>query len=88
MVDHAARIWRLWQGGHQEAAAKAYATLLPETNTMRSLEHLIAYGKRIFGLRTGLATHDRAPCDRPTVFGLACAERHAAALGSFRLQSC
>ena len=51
--------------------------------TMQSLEHLIAYGKRIFGLRTGLATHDRAPCDRPTVFGLACAERHAAALGSF-----
>ena len=89
MVDHAARIWRLWQGGHQEAAAKAYATLLPEiVFTMRSLEHLIAYGKRIFGLRTGLAAHDRAPCDRPTPFGLACAERHAAALGSFRLQPC
>ena len=40
----------------------AYAALLPEiVFAMRSLEHLIAYGKRIFGLRAGLAAHDRAP---------------------------
>ena len=89
MVDHAARIWRLRQTGRQEDAARAYAALLPEiVFAMRSLEHLIAYGKRIFGLRTGLAAHDRAPCERPTPFGVACAACHAAALGAFGPQPC
>ena len=89
MVDHAARIWRLWQGGRQEEAEAAYAALLPEiVFAMRSLEHLVVYGKRIFGLRAGLAAHDRSPCDRPTPFGVACAERHAAALGPFGIQPC
>lgn len=89
MVDHAVRVWRLWQGGQQEDAERAYAALLPEiVFVMRSLEQLIAYGKRIFGLRAGLTAHDRAPCDRPTPFGLACAARHAATLGPFGPQPC
>ena len=50
---------------------------------MRSLEHLIAYGKRIFAARAGLAAHDRAPCEPVTAFGLACVERYAAMLGPF-----
>ena len=37
---------------------------------MQSLEHLICYGKRIFGARAGITIHDRAPALRPTEFGL------------------
>jgi 4-hydroxy-tetrahydrodipicolinate synthase len=89
MVDHAVRIWRLWHGGRRHDAAVAYAALLPEiVFAMRSLEHLLAYGKRIFAMRAGLAAHDRAPCEATTPFGLATAERHAAALGPFGRQPC
>jgi 2-keto-3-deoxy-L-arabinonate dehydratase len=89
MVDHATRIWRLWQGGDASGAEAAYALLLPEiVFVMRSLEHLIVYGKRIFALRAGLAAHDRAPRDPVTPFGLECAARHAAALGPFGRQPC
>ena len=89
MVDHAARIWRLWRDGREAAAEAAYAALLPEiVFTMRSLEHLIAYGKRIFAARVGLAVHDRAPADRPSAFGLACVERYAAMLGPFGARPC
>src|SRR4051795_10057732 len=89
MGDRATRVWRLWQGGDASGAEAAYALLLPEiVFVMRSLEHLIVYGKRIFALRTGLAAHDRAPCETLTPFGLECAARYAAALGPFGLQSC
>jgi 2-keto-3-deoxy-L-arabinonate dehydratase len=44
---------------------------------MQSLEHLICYGKRIFGRRAGIPIHDRAPALRPTAFGLSLAERWA-----------
>jgi 2-keto-3-deoxy-L-arabinonate dehydratase len=89
MVDHATRIWRLWQGGDASGAEAAYALLLPEiVFVMRSLEHLIAYGKRIFALRAGLAAHDRAPCEPLTPFGLECAVRYAEVLGPFGLRSC
>jgi 4-hydroxy-tetrahydrodipicolinate synthase len=89
IVDHAVRIWRRWQRGDTTGAEADYASLLPEiVFVMRSIEHLIAYGKRVFCLRAGLPVHDRAPCDRPTSFGLACADRYAAALGRFGLQPC
>ena len=72
MVDHATRIWRLWHGETTSGAEAAYALLLPEiVFVMRSLEHLIAYGKRIFALRAGLAAHDRAPREPVTPFGSA-----------------
>lgn len=84
IVDHAVRIWRLWQAGDVVAAEAHYRRILPEiVFVMRGLEHLIAYGKRIFGLRAGLAVHDRAPCEPVTPFGTASAERYAALLGPF-----
>ena len=89
MVDHAVRVWRLWRQGDAAGAEATYARILPEiVFVMRSLEHLIAYGKRIFALRAGLAAHDRAPCEPTTAFGLACAARHAEALGPFGPQPC
>lgn len=50
---------------------------------MRGLEHLVAYGKRIFAARAGLVVHDRSPAEAPTPFGLATATRYAQALGPF-----
>lgn len=65
------RCWQAWQAGDRAAAEVAYAAFLPAaTFGMQSLEHLICYGKRIFGQRAGIAVHDRAPAMRPTDFGL------------------
>jgi len=48
---------------------------------MQSLETLHCYGKRIMARRLGLKrVYDRAPGQRPSDFGLACAERHAGQL--------
>ena len=67
-----------WRAGDEAGAEAAYAAFLPAaTFGMQSLEHLAAYGKRIFGLRAGIAIHDRAPALRPTEAGLAFARRWA-----------
>ena len=50
---------------------------------MRSVEHLVVYGKRVMGHRAGLAVHDRAPSTPVHPFGLAAAERYAATLGRY-----
>lgn len=85
LVDHAVAIWRLWGAGDRDAAEARYRLVLPEiVFAMRAgVEHLVAYGKRVFGLRAGLPIHDRAPAEPVTPFGLAAAGRHAAALGPF-----
>jgi 4-hydroxy-tetrahydrodipicolinate synthase len=84
IVDHAVRIWRSWQAGDADAAEAHYRRVLPAiTFAMRGLEHLIVYGKRIFGRRAGLPALDRAPSEPVTAFGLACVERYAAQLGPF-----
>ncbi|MGD9509660.1 MAG: dihydrodipicolinate synthase family protein [Geminicoccaceae bacterium] len=89
MVDHAVRIWRYWQSGDEAAAEAAYAAVLPEiVFAMRSLEHLVTYGKRIFARRAGLAAGDRAPGQAATEFGLACVERYAAVLGPYGAATC
>ncbi|MFV0472760.1 MAG: dihydrodipicolinate synthase family protein [Pikeienuella sp.] len=77
----AARIFDLWAAGRIEEAEALYAGVLPAaTFVMQSLEHLITYGKRIFGANAGIEIHDRAPCLAPTPFGLETAARWAAAL--------
>ena len=48
---------------------------------MQSIEALLSYGKRVMGLRTEIAIHDRAPALHPTDFGLACVAEHARRLG-------
>lgn len=73
-----AACWRAWAAGHEEGAEAAYADLLPGALFgMASLEHLACYGKRVFGLRAGIAIHDRAPALRPTEAGLRLAARWA-----------
>ena len=74
------RCWRAWQTGDMARAEAEYAAFLPAALFgMQSLEHLICYGKRIFGLRAGLAIHDRAPAMRPSDFGLTVARNWAKA---------
>jgi 4-hydroxy-tetrahydrodipicolinate synthase len=71
---------RAWVAGDVAAAERAYEDFLPGALfAMQSVEHLICYGKRIFGLRAGIAVHDRAPAMRPSAAGLAMA-RHRAGL--------
>lgn len=72
------RCWRAWASGDIAVAETEYAAFLPAALFgMQSLEHLICYGKRIFGLRAGIPVHDRAPAMRPTPFGLSLAARWA-----------
>ncbi len=81
VAPRAARIWALWQAGDHAAAERLYATSLPGiVFAMQSLEHLITYGKRMFGLNAGLPIHDRAPCLAPTPAGLKMAMHWAAVL--------
>jgi 2-keto-3-deoxy-L-arabinonate dehydratase len=72
------RCWRAWAAGDIAQAEADYAAFLPAALFgMQSLEHLVCYGKRIFGHRAGIAIHDRAPAMRPTAFGLSLAEHWA-----------
>lgn len=84
IVDHALRIQRLWQAGDTAGAEAAYAQALPAiTFVMQSIEHLICYGKRLFGARAGLTIHDRAPALRPLGADLATTAQLATHLGRF-----
>ncbi len=66
--------YRAWASGEIDLALSEYERLLPAASfSMQSLEHLICYGKRIFGARSGIAICDRSPALRPTEFGLATA---------------
>ena len=84
IVDWAVRINDAWKAGDLATAEAIYVEALPAiVFSMRSLEHLIAYGKRLFGKRADMNVYDRAPAVRPTPFGLACVENYAARLGRF-----
>ena len=73
------RCWHAWGAGDLAKAEAEYAAFLPAALFgMQSLEHLICYGKRIFGDRAGIPVHDRAPAMRPTAFGLSLARNWAA----------
>lgn len=83
-IDHAVRAYEFFMDGWTLHAEDAYRTLLPGVVfTMQGLENLLCYGKRLFGMRAGLAIEDRAPALRPTAEGLAMTRRHAEALGDF-----
>jgi 4-hydroxy-tetrahydrodipicolinate synthase len=70
--------WRAWAEADEAAAEAAYAAFLPAALFgMQSLEHLVCYGKRVWGLRAGVPIHDRAPALRPSDFGLRLARRWA-----------
>ncbi len=83
-VDHAVRAMAAFAAGDRAQARTLHAAAAPSISfVMQSIETLICYGKRLFAARAGLTVHDRAPALRHTPFGLACVERHAAALGPF-----
>jgi 4-hydroxy-tetrahydrodipicolinate synthase len=75
---------RLHDGGHREQALALHRDILPAISfIMRSLEHLICYGKRIFACRAGLEVFDRAPALRPEARDLGEMKRLLAPLGPF-----
>lgn len=86
--DVQVRIYERMRTGRPEDEAEAerlYRQILPLiVFLMQSIEHFLCYGKRITARRLGLGpVHDRPPAQRPTPFGLASAERHAAHLGPY-----
>ncbi len=82
IIDHAVVAYDRFRTGDTDGAEAAYARLLPAASfAMQSIEALLCYGKRVMGLRAGIAIHDRAPALRPTDFGLACAAEHVRRLG-------
>ncbi len=70
--------WHAWEESAVERAEAAYGAFLPAALFgMQSLEHLVTYGKRVWGLRAGVPIHDRAPALRPTEFGLSLVKQWA-----------
>jgi len=87
MVDHAVRTYALWRDGISKEAEANYQAALPAIEfVMRSIEHLLTYGKRLFGLRADIAIHDRAPCLRFTAAEMEQLERLAKDAGPFKRQ--
>ena len=84
LVDYAVRVMALWDGGDRDGALALHEATLPAIgHVMRSIEHLICYGKRLYALRAGLQVHDRAPSMRPDAAGMAETAGLAQALGPF-----
>jgi 4-hydroxy-tetrahydrodipicolinate synthase len=78
-------IYEAMTAGTADAEAEAerlYRGILPLiVFLMSSIDTFVCYGKRITARRLGITeVYDRAPCQRPTEFGLLMAERLAAAL--------
>lgn len=72
LVDYGVRVMQLHDAGAHDAARALHAEVLPAIGfAMRSLEHLVCYGKRLFAQRAGLEVFDRAPALRPEVAELA-----------------
>jgi len=87
MVDHAVRTYALWKDGKTKEAEANYQAALPAIKfVMRSIEHLLTYGKRLFGFRAGIDIHDRAPCLRFTAAEMEQLERLAKDAGPFKRQ--
>lgn len=84
-VDHSCLVHDYWLRGEFEVAESAYQYALPAiVFSMQSLDHLICYGKRLFGFRSGISIHDREPALAPSPFGISLARRWAQHLGEFR----
>lgn len=84
LFDLQARCFNSIAAGDEEAAEALYTRALPAmVFAMQSIDHLVCYGKRIAAQRLGInAVYDRSPGLAPTPFGIECAHRHAARLGS------
>jgi 2-keto-3-deoxy-L-arabinonate dehydratase len=84
LVDYSAEVMRLYELGDHQAAQKLYEKILPIIAfVMKSIEHLICYGKRLFGRRAGLQVFDRAPALQPDPLLVAQLDELCATLGTF-----
>ncbi|MCX7298786.1 MAG: dihydrodipicolinate synthase family protein [Rhodobacterales bacterium] len=84
LVDYGVRVMDLYDAGDRAGAQALHDQCLPAIGfIMRSIEHLICYGKRLFALRAGLETFDRAPALRPVAAELAALERLARSADPF-----
>jgi 4-hydroxy-tetrahydrodipicolinate synthase len=84
VADLSARVMRLYDQGRREEALALHHEVLPAiTFIMRSLEHLVCYGKRVFAARAGLEVFDRAPALRPEAHDLAICDALARRFGAF-----
>tara|TARA_B110000211_G_scaffold96703_1_gene112761 strand:- start:1639 stop:2544 length:906 start_codon:yes stop_codon:yes gene_type:complete len=84
VIDFSKRVFDLWQKGECQLAEEQYQRVLPViVFIMQSIEHLICYGKRIYGLRSGTPIYDRSPALTPTEFGLESVRYWSKYLGSF-----
>lgn len=84
LVDYSAAVMRLYDSGEQVKALRLHQQVLPAISfVMRSLEHLVCYGKRLFARRAGLEVFDRAPAIRPEPAELARLEELLAGLQPF-----
>lgn len=82
VIDISKVIFDRWNKGDYSAAELSYQEILPAiVFMMQSIEHLICYGKRIFGARADIEIFDRAPALAPTEFGIQVAETWAKKLG-------
>lgn len=80
-IDYAVRAYEAYKAGNEAEAARIYSEMLPAvTFVMQGIEHLICYGKRLYGARAGIEIHDRAPAMRPTEFGEHLVGKHAESL--------
>ncbi len=87
LVDQAVRVMQLYDAGDRKAAQALHEQTLPAIHfVMQSIEHMICYGKRLFGLRVGLPIFDRAPAKRPDPEGLAEVAKLAKIFGNFKGQ--
>ena len=81
-IDYALKVFLAWQSDDKARAEALHATALPSILfVMQSIEQLICYGKRLFGLRTGFTIFDRAPCLRPNDIGIDLTQQWADRLG-------
>jgi len=88
LIDLTVAIYECFVSGDEVTAEASYREVLPTiVFIMQSLESLICYGKRLFGVRAGIEIHDRAPAMRPTAFGLDLVRGHARRAGLFEASS-
>ena len=82
VIDFSKAVFDAWSSDSEERAEAIYRNALPAiTFMMQSVEHLICYGKRIYGFRTKTTIYDRPPALAPTEFGARLSSRWAEVLG-------